>query len=247
MVLVAGILMILTGMAVALFVLTATALDRADRQRGEGPRQAPFGRDGIAGSIIFQIARLGGVNDSDARHLVRQYAQLTAPVTADVDIPSWSAEFARLSDAKGRARLLESAVRVAVATSPSIPLAQYDALLDLSFGLGFQTDALARLRARYRFEYVDHAKRSRPRSADRGGDAMPLFVRAPGDERSSLEILELRTGATRPEIIAAYRRLAAGCHPDRFHEAGPDAQQTAAGRFIRITEAYENLLARLGD
>jgi hypothetical protein len=126
-----------------------------------------------------------------------------------------------------------------------VPLRQYAALLDLSFGLGFQTDALARLRQQYGFEYVDHAKDARPPEADRAGGAATLFAR---DARPATELLRVlgieEDGApSRQVIISAYRRLVAQHHPDRFHDQPEAAQAGAAARFIEITRAYEALLA----
>lgn len=50
-------------------------------------------------------------------------------------------------------------------------------------------------------------------------------------------ILGLRTGASKDEIKKAYRRLAMQYHPDK--NPSPDARQ----KFIRITEAYDGLMA----
>jgi hypothetical protein len=50
-------------------------------------------------------------------------------------------------------------------------------------------------------------------------------------------ILGLRTGASKEEIKKAYRRLAMQYHPDK--NPSPDARQ----KFIRITEAYDGLMA----
>jgi DnaJ-domain-containing protein 1 len=119
--------------------------------------------------------------------------------------------------------------------------------LDLSFGLGFRTDALARLRQTYGFEYVDHAKDARPRSADRGGSDTPLFARVQRARPELLGILGVGAEATRQEISAAYRKLVAQHHPDRFHGAPVDEQRAAAARFIELTRAYEELLLTIGD
>jgi hypothetical protein len=129
----------------------------------------------------------------------------------------------------------------------AIPLRQYAALLDLSFGLGFRTDALARLRQTYGFEYVDHAKDARPRSADRGGGGAPLFERSHRPRTELLAVLGVSATATRQEIGTAYRKRVAQHHPDRFHGAPMEEQNAAATRFIELTRAYEELLAMLGD
>ena len=50
-------------------------------------------------------------------------------------------------------------------------------------------------------------------------------------------VLGLRTGASFSDIKASYRRLARRCHPD----INP-SDQTAKDKFIRITEAYQELI-----
>jgi DnaJ-domain-containing protein 1 len=143
--------------------------------------------------------------------------------------------------------LLETAVKLVAAPGRPVPLRQYADLLDISFSLGFQTDALAKLREQYDFDYVDHAKDARPREADRGGGAMPLFVRGSADTVKLLKTLGIEGSANRHVIISAYRRLAAQHHPDKVYTAGPDVQSDAAARFIEITRAYEALMAIYRD
>ena len=171
---------------------------------------------------------------------VRRGAGLAAPVTPAIDITSWAERYAqppRPSSACGCSRPPSSSSP----TRTPVPLRQYAALLDLSFGLGFQTDALAKLRERYGFEYVDHAKDARPRSADRGGGATPLFSR---DDR------EPRRAAARPRHRGAglARRRSSprtagsprSIIPTSSHGEPAEAQNAAAARFIEITRAYED-------
>jgi outer membrane receptor protein involved in Fe transport len=162
-------------------------------------------------------------------------------------VASWAETYARATTPPQRHALLESAVKLVAAHTGPIPLRQYAALLDLSFGLGFHTDALARLRETYGFQYVDHAKDARPRSADRGGGATPLFDRSQRAQPELLGILGLSGDPTRQEVGAAYRKLAARHHPDRFHGASLEEQNAAAARFIELTRAYEELLLTFRD
>lgn len=165
-----------------------------------------------------------------------------------IDLTSWAARYAEHVTPAKRERLLEEAVKRVADGARRVPLRQYCALLDLAFGLGYQTDALARLRERYVLTYDDHAAASRPREADRAGGAVSFFAR---DRRSTAEllgVLGLEGEPTRQEIISAYRRLAALHHPDRFFGAPAGEQERAAARFIEIAGAYEALLlATRGD
>jgi len=204
-------------------------------------------RDRIAASLLFQLTICGGVPPGDAMRMVRRIGGIPAPVTAGIDVGNWAERFAQISTPEQRARLLETAVQIIAEPGTPVPLRQYSALLDLSFALGFQTDALARLRERYGFEYIDPAKNGRPRHADRAGGGAPLFVREKPNESELLRVLGIEGTASRQAIITAYRKLAAQHHPDRFFGEPEEAQTDAAARFIEITRAYEALLAIYRD
>ena len=233
--------MFIAGGAIALFVMIAVTLARREEERiGATPQQAPIPeRDRIAASLLFHIVTLGGVTSDVAMREVRRSAGIAAPVTTGIDIANWAERYARVSNQQQREWLLEMAVQLVAARGVVVPLRQYVTLLDLSFSLGFQTDALAKLREHYRFDYVDHAKDARPREADRGAGRVTFFER---DERELLRVLKIEGVVTRAVIISAYRKLVAQHHPDRFHSASDAEQHDAAARFIEITRAYEALL-----
>ncbi|HEV7242120.1 MAG TPA: J domain-containing protein [Thermoanaerobaculia bacterium] len=238
--LLALLFMVVGGGALAAFVIAAMAIATREREKSEGAMPAPQ-RDSVAASLLFHVVAAGGGSQEDALRQVRRGAGLAAPVTRGIDVSNWAESYARLATPQQRRDLLEVAVQL-VATRSPVPVRQYAALLDLSFGLGFQTDALAKLRELYGFEYVDHAKDGRPQGADRE----PLFARKPRGNEELLGILGLTGTPTRQELSAAYKRLVAQHHPDRFHGASGDAQTAAAARFIEITRAYEELLRTVG-
>ena len=242
--LVAVLVMIVAGGATAVFVLIALALAKSESQSRDAK---PTDRDHLAASILFQILISGGATADDAIRRVRRGAGLGARITPGVDVTSWAESYARVATESARAQLLESAVQLSAARRGPIPLRQYATLLDLTFGLGFHSDALARLRDRYGFDYVDHAKDARPREADRGGGSIPLFVRDESHRVEWMRVLQIEGDPTRQTIIAAYRKLAAQHHPDRFHEQSDEVQRAEAARFIEITRAYEKLLALYRD
>lgn len=170
----AVLIMIVAGCATAVFALIAFALSRDEKSEAA---RAVEGRDQIAASLLYQVLVTGPDGPEEAMRRLRREAGIAASVTRGVDVTSWAEAFARSASDKQRNDLLETAVRMVAARSEPVSVRQYSALLDLSFGLGFRTDALARLRERYAFEYVDHAKDGRPREADRAGGSTPLFVR----------------------------------------------------------------------
>jgi transposase len=244
--LIAILFVVLGGIATAVFVLAATAIGNAEQRVG-GDR-APVTRDQLAASILYQVLVYGGVSPEDALRRLRRQAGLAGRITTSIDVTSWAQSYAHASNPQERYSLLETAVQLSMARTGPIPLRQYCALLDVSFALGFQTDALARLREQYGFAYVDHAKNARPREADRGGGATPLFVRTDTtDVKAMLAQLGLSGEPERHEIISAYRRLAALHHPDKVADKSVQAQDAASARFIELTRAYERLLAIFGD
>jgi DnaJ-domain-containing protein 1 len=246
--LVAIAFMLVGGAALAIFVMVAYAINqRAEQNEARTEALPATEKERIAASLLFAVVKAAGGSDDDSIRVVRRGAGLVAPVTRGIDVSNWAESYANLSTQEQRSSLLETAVQLIANHDKPIPLRQYATLLDLSFGLGFQTDALARLREIYGFEYVDHAKDARPRSADRGGGAAPLYVRTERDATALLRILGLPAEASRRDIIAAYRRLVAQHHPDRFHGSSVEEQSGAAQRFIEITKAYEELLVIYRD
>ena len=233
-------------LAVGGLIAAAVGVSIAAAQRESGGpnarRAAPADRNHIAASLLFNLLLAGGTPPEQALRAIRRLGVI-APVTASVDIGNWGERFAQIASPEQRAWLLDAAVQLVADRSTPVPLRQYTALLDLSFALGFQTDALAKLRQQYGFDYIDHAKDARPREADRGGGSMPLFVRDSRGADELLRVLGLESPASRQTIVAAYRRLAAQHHPDRVFAEPAEVQSAAAARFIEITRAYEALLA----
>jgi DnaJ-domain-containing protein 1 len=244
--LVAVIFMIVVGCGVAVGVMVAigVATKRYENGGQEAEVHGRADRDRIGGSILFQVLLAGGMQPDAALREIRRKAGIASPVTAGVDVSNWGEAYAQVASRAERETLLEQAVQLIAGRGTPVPLRQYAALLDLSFGLGFQTDALARLRVQYGFEYIDHAKDGRPPEADRVAGRLSLFAR---DERAPGELLRVlgieEPPASRQVIISAYRKLVAQHHPDRYHDQPADAQAGAAARFIEITRAYETLLS----
>jgi hypothetical protein len=230
------------GLAVSIIITFAAAQHEAE-MRGASRAHAAPDRNHIAASLLFNLLVIGGMPPDEAIRQVRRGAGIAAPVTSSIDIVSWSERFAKLATPEQRMWLLDTAVRLIADRTTPVPLRQYSALLDLSFALGFQTDALAKLRDVYGFDYVDHAKNARPRGADRGAVSTPLYSRDQREAPELLRILGIEPPASRALIIAAYRRLVSQHHPDRVFGESAEVQNAAAARFIEITRAYETLLA----
>lgn len=237
------VFMLIAGGGLAVFVMFVAAMLRRESERAQGTAMTPPQSETIAASLLFHVLSAGGATDEAAMRQVRRGTGMAAPVTRGIDVSNWAESYSRESTPQQRKDLLEMAVRLVAASSP-VPVRQYAALLDLSFGLGFQTDALARLRELYGFEYVDHAKDRRAKAEREAGGA-PLFVRGARPRQDLLRVLELSGTPTRVELSAAYRRLVLQHHPDRYHGASGEEQRSASARFIELTRAYEELLRAL--
>ena len=61
------------------------------------------------------------------------------------------------------------------------------------------------------------------------------------DRQDPYAVLGVAPGASREEIKAAYRRLAAKYHPDKVQHLGQDFQKLAEERFKEIQRAYDEL------
>jgi hypothetical protein len=238
------IIMLAAGIGLAAsIIITFAAAQREAEMSGAARANIAPDRNHIAASLLFNLLVAGGTPADVAMRNIRRDAGIAAPVTSSIDIVSWSERFAKLATLEQRTWLLDTAVRLIADRTTPVPLRQYSALLDLSFALGFQTDALAKLRDVYGFDYVDHAKNARPRGADRGAVSTPLYSRDQRETAELLRLLGIDAPASRAIIIAAYRKLAAQHHPDKVFGESAEVQNAAAARFIEITRAYETLLA----
>ena len=228
------------GAALALFVMVAMALGRRSDPQPEGAVAGSI-RESVEASLLFHVLTAGGTLPEETIRTIRTDMGSPVTVTRGIDAASWAENYAGNTTEAQRTELLERAVRLVAAAGKPVPLRQYAALLDLSFGLGFRTDALARLREAYGFDYIDHARDARLRGA--AGDVR----RAPQRVDELLAVLGLSGAPNRHELGLAYRKLVAKHHPDRFHTAPPEQRDAAAARFIEITRAYEKLLFMIRD
>src|SRR3954453_6708622 len=102
--------MIATGGAIALLVM----LGIAALERSGGPIPAAASapdRNRVSASILFQLLLAGGWRQEDALGDLRGVGVIS-PVTAGIDIASWTERYSRLANAEQRHWLLETAVKL---------------------------------------------------------------------------------------------------------------------------------------
>ena len=161
------IAMLAIGGLIALAI--GTSIAAAQREAGSNARPtAPPDRNHIAGSLLFNLLLAGGTAPDQALRAIRRLGLIT-PVTTSIDVGNWAERFAQIASPEQRVWLLDAAVQLVADRTTPVPLRQYTALLDLNFALGFQTAMLAKLREKYGFDYIDHAKDARPRSSTTRG------------------------------------------------------------------------------
>jgi DnaJ-domain-containing protein 1 len=103
-------------------------------------------------------------------------------------------------------------------------------------------------KARVERERQNAAKREAERRAAAEAEAnKPKSTFRTAEEYDALEILGLKSKATRDEIAAAYRKLVKLYHPDRLRGLGVSQRKIdfAADRLTEINSAYRTLMAAL--
>ena len=118
-----------------------------------------------------------------------------------------------------------------------------DLVPDFLVGWGWLDDALV-LYFLWRYYRRQRLLRQSTNRSDQAGRT--------ADERQSRKadanpyaVLEIEPGASKEEIKAAYRRLAAQYHPDKVQHLGREIQELAEMRFKEIQQAYDALMKQV--
>ena len=118
----------------------------------------------------------------------------------------------------------------------------YDVVPDFLLGLGWLDDLavfgiilwwVSKLKRAYQASGASSAYARKKKEA-------PGSREAP--EEDPYKILCLERGASKEEIRAAYKRLAAQYHPDKVQHLGKEFQELAHKKFVAIQRAYDTLM-----
>lgn len=118
----------------------------------------------------------------------------------------------------------------------------YDVLPDFLLGPGWLDDLAVFGLALWWFSRLKRAYQPSGTSREyaRKEQRAPHAQEAP--EEDPYEILGLKSGASREEIKAAYKKLAAQYHPDKVQHLGQEFQDLAHKKFVAVQKAYDTLM-----
>ena len=118
----------------------------------------------------------------------------------------------------------------------------YDVLPDFFLGPGWLDDLAvlglvfwwgSRFKKAYEARNAGSNRASKRQETRRGHEAV---------DGNPHEVLGVGPGASKEEIKAAYKKLAAQYHPDKVQHLGEEFQELAHKKFIAIQQAYDALI-----
>jgi uncharacterized membrane protein YkvA (DUF1232 family) len=120
----------------------------------------------------------------------------------------------------------------------------YDLVPDFALGAGWLDDLAVVGMVLWWASRLKRAHEQRSTSSTHTGpEQEPAGTKNPREEDPH-KVLGVQAGATKEEIKAAYKSLAARYHPDRVQHLGEEFQDLAHDRFVAIQKAYEQLRAK---
>jgi hypothetical protein len=123
-----------------------------------------------------------------------------------------------------------------------------DLIPDFLVGWGWLDDLIVLYMLWRYYRRLTQPRRPGNRTGQAGDTANDRQYRTTGsngpDRQDPYTILGVAPGASKEEIKAAHRRLAAKYHPDKVQHLGIDLQELAEARFKEIQQAYDELIAR---
>jgi uncharacterized membrane protein YkvA (DUF1232 family) len=117
----------------------------------------------------------------------------------------------------------------------------YDLVPDFAVGPGWIDDFTVLGLA---FWWASRLRKAR-QARSTGSSSSSREQTAPPEEEAEsdpYQVLGVQPGASKEEIKAAYKKLAAQYHPDKVQHLGEEFQELAHRKFVAIQKAYDTLM-----
>ena len=118
----------------------------------------------------------------------------------------------------------------------------YDVVPDFLLGLGWLDDLAVFGLVLWWMSRLRRAYQARGTSSAYAGKEQAAPGRQDAHEEDPYKILDVQHGASKKEIKAAYKSLAAQYHPDKVQHLGKEFQELAHNKFVAIQRAYDTLM-----
>ncbi len=117
----------------------------------------------------------------------------------------------------------------------------YDLIPDFLLGPGWLDDLAVIGLVLWWTSRLKRAYQASNTSSTYAGKGQEAHRRQEASEEDPHKILGIQSGASRQEIKAAYKKLAAQYHPDKVQHLGNEFQELAHKKFVAIQKAYDAL------
>jgi len=118
----------------------------------------------------------------------------------------------------------------------------YDLIPDFAVGPGWLDDLAVLGLALWWASRFKRAYRTGSASSKHAGKEQQAQSAQEGSEDDPYEVLGVHYNASKEEVKAAYKRLAAQYHPDKVQHLGKEFQELAHKKFVAIQKAYDALM-----
>ena len=118
----------------------------------------------------------------------------------------------------------------------------YDVVPDFLLGAGWLDDLAVLGLALWWVSRLRKSYQAKGTSSAYAGKEQEAPGRQNAPEEDPYKILDVQHGASKQEIKAAYKSLAAQYHPDKVQHLGMELQKLAHNKFVEIQKAYDMLM-----
>ena len=118
----------------------------------------------------------------------------------------------------------------------------YDVLPDFLLGAGWLDDLAVLGLVMWWVSRLRKTYQAKSTSSTYAGEEKASPEKQEAFEEDPYKILDVKHGASKQEIKAAYKSLAAQYHPDKVQHLGKEFQELAHKKFVAIQQAYDMLM-----